>query len=177
MKKIRAYHFVSGTLRDGRPVPANGQKLIHPGKPVLCESGLHASVHPFDALRYAPGNTLCLVECGGTIIEGDDKLVCTERTIMKRIDAEPLVRRFAADCALSLDHLWDMPDLVREYLETLNPDLRVAARAAACAVWATADAADAARNAADAARNAEEKRQRRNFKKLVKEAFDNPINK
>lgn len=64
------YHFVKGTLRDGRPVPADGEWLEHKGSLVMCESGLHASAHPFDALRYAPGATLCLVELDGEIIDG-----------------------------------------------------------------------------------------------------------
>src|SRR4051812_42294036 len=45
---VKAWHFVGDTLRDGRPVPKDGVKLIHPGKPVLCESGLHASLRPWE---------------------------------------------------------------------------------------------------------------------------------
>ena len=100
-KPIQAWHFVGNTLRDGRPVPADGVKLTHPGVPVLCSSGLHASVYPFDALPYAPGATLCLVECGGTILHQEDKLVCTERTILARMNAEPLLR----ECLLRLKFL------------------------------------------------------------------------
>ena len=58
-----AYHFVDEKLRDGRPIPADGEWLVHEGDAVLCESGLHASRDPFGALQYAPGATLCLVEC------------------------------------------------------------------------------------------------------------------
>lgn len=32
-------------------------------------------------------------------------------------------RRFAADCALRVAHLWNMPPVVREYLETLDEKL------------------------------------------------------
>ncbi len=60
---IRAYHFVGDTLRDGRPVPLDGEWLVHEGPAVMCESGLHASRHPYDALRYAPGNVLCHGDC------------------------------------------------------------------------------------------------------------------
>ena len=52
-----AYHFVSNALRDGRPVPADGEVLRHEGKLELCNWGLHFSRHPFDALKYAPGAT------------------------------------------------------------------------------------------------------------------------
>ena len=31
------------------------------------------------------------------------------------------------DLALSVAHLWDMPDITREYLETQNPELRTRA--------------------------------------------------
>lgn len=48
-----AYHFVSDTLRDGRPIPADGEWLEHAGPIRICETGLHASRHVADALRYA----------------------------------------------------------------------------------------------------------------------------
>ena len=68
-KTVRAWHFVGDTLRDGSPIPADGVCLEYKGALRMCESGLHASRHPFDALQYAPGNALCLVECGGEIVE------------------------------------------------------------------------------------------------------------
>jgi len=145
--KILAWHFVSDTLRDGRPVPADGEILRHEGELEMCASGLHASVDPWAALGYAPGVTLCRVECGGEVITGDDKIVCTERTILRRVDLERQLREFARAEALRVVHLWDCPAIVREYLETGREDLRAAAGAAA---WA---ARDAARYAAwDAAR-------------------------
>ena len=182
---MKAYHFVGDTLRDGSPVPDDGVKLVYDGEIKLCNTGYHASLHPFDALKYAPGNTLCLVECGGEIIHGDDKLVCAERTIIKRIDAEPLLRDFARWCALKVVHLWDAPDVVVEYLKTGNESLRADARdaardaaraaawAAACdAAWAAARAAaraawDASRDAEDASRDAH----RDEFERIVKKAF------
>jgi hypothetical protein len=130
---VRAYHFVSGTLRDGRPVPADGEWLEHDGPLELCASGLHASLHPFDALQYAPGNTLCLVECEGDTLIGDDKIVCRLRKIVARIDAEPLLREFARWCALQVIEQWDAPEVVRQYLTTGDESLRAAAWAAA---WA-----------------------------------------
>lgn len=111
----RAYHFVGSTLRDGREIPADGEWLVQPGEIVMCASGLHASLHPFDALNYAPGNTLCLVELAGTIIHGDDKVVAKKRRIVARIDSEKLCREFARDCARSVLHLWDAPEVVKEY--------------------------------------------------------------
>ena len=153
-----AYHFTGDTLRDGRPIPAIGEKLIHTGEIVWCESGLYASPKASQALKYAPGKWLHRVECGQIEREDGDKFVCRERTILQTIDAEHLMRRFAADQALSVAHLWDMPEVVREYLTTLDDSLRAAAWAAALdAAWDAARAAvrDAARAAAlDAVRDA-----------------------
>ena len=128
---MRAYHFVGDTLRDGRPIPPDGAWLEHDGPLKLCESGLHASLHPFDALTYAPGATLCLVELRGTIIHDVDKCVAQRRRIVARIDATALLRDFARACARDVLHLWDAPDVVRRYLETGDETIRDAARAAA----------------------------------------------
>jgi hypothetical protein len=172
---IIGWHFVGDKLRDGRPVPADGVKLVHAGPLVMCESGLHFSKHPFDALQYAPGSTLCLVECGGEIVEGTDdhkdKGICSERTIITRMDATDLLRYFARMQALSVIHLWDAPQIMCDYLITGDESIRSAARTAAwvaarvaarTAAWVAA--LDAARDAAwvsawvaarDAARTAE----------------------
>ena len=91
MKEFNAYHFVGSTLRDGSPVPENGVKLIHSGNLELYRSGFHASSKVWQALTYAPGHTLCRVMCEGEVINGADKLVCTERTVVQRIDAENLL--------------------------------------------------------------------------------------
>ena len=141
-----AYHFVADTLRDGRPIPADGEWLVHDGDVVICETGLHASKHPYDALQYAPGPTLCLVECEDIVTEHDDKFACRRRRIVKRFDATDTMRAFARHCALSVIHLWDAPEVVRRYLETGDESLRAAARDAAGAA-----ARAAARAAAGAA--------------------------
>jgi hypothetical protein len=107
---VRAYHFVGATLRDGSPIPPDGVWLEHTGPITICQAGYHASRHPFDALQYAPGATLCLVEIDGDIVESEDKLVGRRRRIVARIDATDLLRRFACDCALTVAHLWDMPE-------------------------------------------------------------------
>ena len=153
---VLAWHFVGDTLRDGRPVPPDGVWLVHEGEAGMCESGLHASRRPSDALQYAPGPVLCLVECKDVVDEGDDKLVCRRRRIIKRMDATDLLRTYARKCALSVIHLWDAPSCVREYLETGDDSKRLAAREAAAYAYAAADAdaadaADAAAAAADAA--------------------------
>ena len=138
---MKAWHWVGDTLRDGSPVPRDGKKLVYPQSPILCKRGYHASLCPWDALRYAPGDVLCLVECGGTVLHQDDKLVCTERTILARMNGDPLLRDFARKQALSVVHLWEPPEIVLDYLMG-NDSARDAARAAA---WSAArDAAGAA---------------------------------
>ena len=162
MNKTRlAWHFVGDTLRDGRPVPKDGEWLEHVGKLVMCETGLHASMNPLDALRYSPSTTLCRVRLGGKIIEDTDKVVAHRRRIVWRIDAEPVLRAFARGCALQAVPLWNAPDVVIRYLRTGDKNIRDAARdAARAAAWAAAGAAagDAAWAAAwDAARDAQNK--------------------
>jgi len=158
---MKAWHWVGDTLRDGSPIPKNGKKLVYPDSPILCERGYHASLRPWDALTYAPGDVLCLVECGGIVLHQEDKLVCTERTILARMNGEPLLRQFARNQALSVVHLWEPPEIVLDFLMG-DDSARVAAEvavwaaarvAAEVAVWAAAWAAarDAARDAAMAA--------------------------
>ena len=139
------WHFLrsDGLLRNGLEPPENNVPLIHTGELIPCE---HFSEHPFDALKYAPGPILCRVECGGELIShGDpiDKYVCSERTILWRRDITAELRRFACDQALSVADKWDMPDVVRNYLENPIEQNRDAAQDAAWdAAW------DAARDAA-----------------------------
>jgi hypothetical protein len=154
MKPILAWHFVGATLRDGRPVPPDGEVLRHPGDLLMCASGLHASKRIIDAVYYAPGTTICRVRCGGEGIKYTDKLACTERTILWRVDGENLLRKFARQQALSVIHLWDAPAVVREYLETGDESKRSAAWSAAeSAAESAADSAawSAAESAADSA--------------------------
>ena len=175
-------------MRDGRKAPRDGIKLRHSGPVVPCDSGLHASVHPFDALSFATGPVLCLVECGGIIVpHGNpvDKIACSERTIIARMDATPLLRLFARMQALSVAHLLGNapPQVVLDFLMG-DDSVRGAARGAASPeawdeAWGAAwDAAwDAARGAArgaawDAAWDAARDATRADFAALVHDAFE-----
>ena len=156
------YHFTSKTLRDGRPIPPVGEWLEYSGVVVPCKSGLHASEHPFDALRWSPGEFLHRVELDGTLIShGDpiDKWVGSRRRIIASRDSTDVMRAFARWCALQVIHMWDAPDVVSQYLETGDESLRDAARMAAWdAEW-------------DAAREAAREAQRDKFAKMVEELF------
>mgnify|MGYP001334045528 CR=1 FL=1 len=152
-----AWHFTGDKLRDGSPIPPIGHTLVHTGEIEMCASGYHWSRTPFQALPYAPGPLLHKVRIGGTIRETEgDKGVSSERTILATIDATQLMRRFAADQALSVAHLWPMPDVVREYLVDLDEAKRSAAWSAAMsASWSAESTAEsAARSAAWSATNA-----------------------
>lgn len=152
---MKAWHFVGDKLRDERDVPADGVKLVHDGAVVLCKSGLHASLDAFDALDYAPGNILCEVECNGEIVCGLDKLVCSERTIIRRVDFTEALQEFARSEALKVVHLWDADEITLQYLrtgdETLREHARVVAEQFAQEAWFTVDTVRAAW-AAEAAR-------------------------
>ena len=135
-----AYHFTAEKLRDGRALPAIGEWLTHDGTVEMCVSGLHASFHPMDALQYAPGELLHLVECEDVVAEEDDKFVCRRRKIIKSIDATELLWSIARWSALQVIHLWDAPDVVKKFLQTGDESLRAAARAAALdAAWYAPD--------------------------------------
>ena len=169
MKTIKGWHFVGKTLRDGSPIPRNGKWLKHNGTLRMCESGLHASLTPWDAFQYAPGNTICYVECRGDIVTDTDKFVCRERKIIARMDATELLRYFARMQALSVVHLWDAPDVVLDYLMTGDEFLREAAWEAA---WEAREAAWAAARAAQAAAWAAA---RDDFNNLVYECFEGSL--
>lgn len=117
------------------------ETVKHTGKLELCSSGLHASERAIDSLQHAPGPIVCRVECSGEIVRGNDKLVCTERRVLWQRDATEVLRKFARLCALDVAHLWDMPQVVRKYLETGDESKRAVASAAAKhAAWAAARA-------------------------------------
>lgn len=154
---MKAYHFTSETLRNGQPIPPIGEWLVHNGPIVPCDSGLHASEHPLDALQYAPGAMLHLVELEDNLVshgEPIDKWVGRRRKIVTTIDATELLREFARWCALQVIHLWDAPAVVRQYLKTGDESLRAAARRTAASAAARAAASAAARTAARTAASA-----------------------
>jgi hypothetical protein len=148
---MKAWHFTSDKLRDGTPIPKPGEKLIFNGEPELCRRGYHASKRIIDALQYAPGYIIHRVELSGRIIEGDDKLVATERTILFSVNGEELLKEFARKCAMDCIHFWNPPEIVVKYLKTGDESLRAAASAAASAAREAAWDASAARAAASAA--------------------------
>jgi len=156
-KKVKAWWFEpsDGVLGygDGRRPEAGATHTVDVA-PVLCEAGLHASIRPLDALKYAQSANVWRVELGGRVVRGDDKAAATKRRYLWRIDATEVLRAFARAEALRVVRLWSAPDVVVQYLKTGDESLRDAAWDAARA--AARDAAwDAAWDAAgDAGRAA-----------------------
>jgi hypothetical protein len=153
-KTISGYHFTGDKLRNGADIPVIGTWLKFSGAIVPCQSGLHMSEHPLDALKYAPGNLLHKVELGGTLVSHCeteptiDKWCGGERKILATINAEKLLHDFARWNALQVIHLWKAPAIVKQYLETGDKSIRAAARDAALDAAALDAAWDAARAAA-----------------------------
>ncbi len=124
--EILAWHFGPGDDRlangDGRPIVV-GETIRHEGPLTICKNGLHASVRLCDALRYARSWRLHRVRCGGEIVQGYDKLVCRERTVLWSVDARLPMLAWLAEM---LEHRF-----TRERARGREPDRRSEAVAAA----------------------------------------------
>ena len=184
------WHFlyVDSRLRTGEEAPEDGVWLTT-DKARICESGLHGSKHPFDALKYAPGPILCLCEFGEIKGEHGDKFVSRSRRIIARMDATEMLMYFARMQALSVVHAFAAPDVVLDYLMT-GKDRSAAEAAAEAAAWSVARAAAeaaawsaawsvakaVARAAAEAAEAAAWSAAREEFAGLVYECFERPLN-
>ena len=99
MSAVKAWHFLpdnSRTRYSDEPVKV-GTTLFAKGEIVPCSNGLHASEHPLDALRYAPGFLLCQVEVSGEIVRESDKLAGRSRTCLAMVDSKRMVLEFTAD--------------------------------------------------------------------------------
>jgi hypothetical protein len=166
--KTYGWHFVGKTLRDGSPLPKDGEWLEYEGVVNICRSGLHFSDTPWQALQYAPGEALCYVELENIVERDKDKGVCTRRKIIARGDATEALRYFARMQAISVLDNWEKePDQgVLEWLLTGDKAAWSAARSAAesaakawsaaesaarSAAWSAAEARYAARYAARSA--------------------------
>jgi len=154
IKPMKAYYF--GTkdrqLRygDNRHIMIDRTHKVD-GPPILCEHGLHGSIKAMDALRYAPGPILYEVELSGQLDIGDDKIAATERKYLRSFDATDLLREFARRQAMinitKIKPYCSAEDynLIVDWLETGNEEIR---EAAAEAAWSARVAAGVAAGAA-----------------------------
>ena len=172
---MRAWHFMADkdgkpVLRDGSTVPAAGKWLNYEGHIEMCKSGLHASKHIIDALKYAPGPWCALVELAGDIAEQSDKMVGRRRKIILIANVDKILHEFACCCAVMAmersnvtdERSWQAVDIKLAWLHGMasDEDLAAAGEAAGAASGdasgdaAMAAAGDAARAAAGAAARA-----------------------
>ena len=79
-------HAATGTynLRSGKRVSVN--EHVHEDRIEMCECGMHASLSAEEAKEYAPNDAvLTEVLVWGTVIVGKDKLVATDRMIVREV--------------------------------------------------------------------------------------------
>jgi hypothetical protein len=171
-----AWHFLRDDQRLSYPphtLVEVGQKMTVEPPLELCRWGLHASKRALDALGYAPGIIACRVELSGEILEDDDKVCATERTVLSMIDATNILHEFACWCAeqallrereagqkpnpriwaaIEAKRKWLRGEITDSELETAKDAARDAAKTAAVAAaytaWAAAYAADQTARAA-----------------------------
>lgn len=129
-----------------------GETRHFDGELKICEAGLHASLRAIDALRFASGVKAsgviaCLVQVKGKISFGDDILVSSENTVLAAIEASSILFHFARHCALSVVHLWDAPQFVRDFLDAKEDICQAAVRRTA---WNAADTSTYSKKAAAA---------------------------
>ena len=185
MKKIKGWWFAEDSRElangDGRKIKLGITHKVK-GEIIPCKNGLHLSPKILDALTYAPGNIIYMVEGTGTIVpHGNpiDKYACSERTyISGGIDASKTISKFARLCALDVIHLWDAPEVVVRYLKTGDVDIRAAAARAAersttDSAWAAERAATdsawaAARAATDSVWAAAQRKQNARLTRMIK---------
>ena len=138
---LLGWHFTVGrklAYNDNRHIRA-GSTLVHRGRLVPCQAGLHMSERAIDALRYANGVLVWRVEGSGEMVPHDvpvAKHCCRRRKALWCVNAKELLARFARSCALDVLHLWSAPDVVRRWLTTGDEALYSEGRDAA--YWASA---------------------------------------
>ena len=153
---IRAWHFLRDDMRSGsgaEPAWTEGEERTITGRLKLCDRGYHSSPTPWDALQYAPGSMLCLVEISEPVKRDKDKAVSRTRRLVRAINIERELRLFACDCAESA------VEIVRT--RGAKPDPRSLAAIATARRFANGEASveeldAAATSAAEAARAAAE---------------------
>lgn len=101
----RGWHFCADKdgkpiLRDGSPCPTIGDTEVYDGDPIMCMSGLHWSPRAIDAIAYAPGSWVRIVE-GEPVKISNDKVVGKVRyTIAGPVNVYQTLRRFTILCTL-----------------------------------------------------------------------------
>jgi len=100
---MKAWHFANYDdflkYGDGRKIIL-GETLSVEGTPKLCSHGLHGNVSILDAMKYAGGPNLWLVEITGNVQIGDDKICGNSRKALVQYgNILPLIVEFSFWCS------------------------------------------------------------------------------
>jgi hypothetical protein len=99
---VIAYHFLRDDMTAGsgeEPAWSEGETRTIEGEISLCEYGYHSAPSPWDALGYALGSVLCLVEISEPEGRDETKFVSRSRKLVKAVNIERQLREFACDVA------------------------------------------------------------------------------
>jgi len=100
-KEILAWHFLRGDKKLGyedKRIVALGETItVEPDKLEMCKFGLHGSKKILDALSfvYWENAIACRVKLGGRVIEKEDKIVASERTVISWFECARILHEFA----------------------------------------------------------------------------------
>jgi hypothetical protein len=138
MKSVTGWWFAPSDKKlgngDDREIRVGTTHTVK-GDIVPCRNGLHLSRRAIDALKYAPGPIVYRVRGSGVIVpDGNpvDKYVCSARTYLAGgADCSGELLEFARLCALDVIHLWNAPQVAKNYLKTGDERIRGEARRAA----------------------------------------------
>ena len=148
-----AWYFASENNRlnygDNRLIEIGKMHTVK-HKPVLCKKGLHGSVQLLDALGYAPGPMLYRVDITRKLDIRHDKLCGQRRQYLAGFDATSVLQEFTR--MQNLIHIKHIKpycsdgqyEVILEWLNTGNPDLRAATvtaakSAASTCTWSSAN--------------------------------------
>jgi hypothetical protein len=118
---MKAFYFSNTDrrlrFRDNRKIHL-GETHTVKGRLMMCERGLHASKNILDALDYAPGPVIYIVNVSAEIV-GDDKICSRSRTYVRGgIDIRHILLKFARMCLLDAINPQKTPDIIIRYLKT-----------------------------------------------------------
>jgi len=171
MKTIKGYKFLTSQNKsyNGDQKWKKGVWVNHKGELELCESGLHASRTPLQSLQYVYGDNWWIVGARGKFKEDkNDKFVCSEMRIIKRLPVKKILVKFAILCAKRC-----LKNYEKEYPNDNRPrkSIEAAERYYKNPSKKNKDVAEAAARSAAryAARSAELKWQKKTLNRLVKD--------
>ncbi|MHB1937026.1 MAG: DUF7666 domain-containing protein [Acidobacteriaceae bacterium] len=157
--RILAWHFLDddGLDRNGNEVEI-GQTTSVKGPIVICKHSLHWSERLIDALKYAPGSTLCRVEGWGDVERERDTGCSRHRKVLAKANIAPILHEFACrvaeqalqDAGVKDKRSWAAIETKRRWLagDASDDELAAAEGAAWLAGDATTKELAAARSAA-----------------------------